>query len=85
MRYSAYETEFFQEFMEYGEQYAKCYDIIVNDINVNAGYLVAPAFKGSAALRDECGSLLTAAIKATDPSTIPTLIDRCVSNARQKF
>ena len=85
VRYSAYETEFFQEFMEFGEQYAMCYDVIVNDINVNAGYLVAPAFKGSAALRDECGSLLTAAIRAADKSSIPGLIDRCISNARQKF
>lgn len=85
VRYSAYETEFFQEFMEYGEQYAMCYDVIVNDINVNAGYLVAPAFKGSAALRDECGSLLTAAIRAADKTSIPGLIDRCISNARQKF
>ncbi len=70
--------------MEEGEQYAKCYDVIFNEINVNAGYLVAPAFKGSAALRDECGSLLTAAIKA-NKADIPSLIDRCVSNARQKF
>lgn len=85
VRYSAYETEFFQEFMEYGEDYAKCYDIIVNDINVNAGYLIAPAFKGSAALRDECGSLLTAAIRASNTTDIPGLIDRCISNARQKF
>ena len=85
VRYSAYETEFFQEFMEFGEQYAMCYDVIVNDINVNAGYLVAPAFKGSAALRDECGSLLTAAIRAADKTSIPGLIDRCISNARQKF
>ena len=85
VRYSAYETEFFQEFMEEGEQYAKCYDVIVNDINRNAGYLVAPAFKGSAALRDECGSLLTAAIKANSLDDIPGLIDRCISNARQKF
>ena len=84
VRYSAYETEFFQEFMEEGEQYAKCYDVIVNEININAGYLVAPAFKGSAALRDECGSLLTAAIQA-DTSAIPGLVDRCISNARQKF
>ncbi len=85
VRYSAYETEFFQEFMEEGEQYAKCYDVIVNDINVNAGYLVSPAFKGSAALRDECGTLLTAAIKASDVAQIPGLIDRCISNARAKF
>ena len=85
VRYSAYETEFFQEFMEYGEEYAKCYDVIVNDINVNAGYLIAPAFKGSAALRDECGSLLTAAIRASNTTDIPGLIDRCISNARQKF
>ena len=85
VRYSAYETEFFQEFMEEGEQYAKCYDVIVNDININAGYLVAPAFKGSATLRDECGSLLTAAIKADSLDSIPGLIDRCISNARQKF
>ncbi len=84
VRYSAYETEFFQEFMEEGEQYAKCYDVIVNEINVHAGYLIAPAFKGSATLRDECGSLLTAAIKA-NKADIPGLIDRCISNARQKF
>ena len=84
VRTSAYETTFFQEFMEEGEDYAKCYQVVVDDINIGAGYLVAPAFKGSAALRDECGTMLTAAIQA-DLSEIPGLIDTCMSNARQKF
>ena len=84
VRTSAYETSFFQEFLEEGEDYAKCYRVILDDINMNAGYLVAPAFKGSAALRDECGTLLTAAIQAAQ-SEISGLVDTCVSNAYLKF
>lgn len=85
VRNSAYETEMFQEFMEEGENYAKCYDVVVNQINNGAGYVVAPVFKGSASLREQCGSLLTAAANATDKSTIPGLIDECIDAARQKM
>lgn len=85
VRYSGYESEFFQEFMEEGESYAKCYRVVVDDINADAGYLVSPAFKGSAALRDCCGTLLTASLRAETKDDIPGLIDTCMSNARQKF
>lgn len=85
VRTSAYETALFQEFMEEGENYAKCYKVIVDDINVDAGYLVSKCFKGSAALRDEIGSMFTAAIQVADTSELSGLIDTCISNARQKF
>lgn len=84
VRTSAYETAFFQEFLEEGEEYAKCYRVILDDINMSAGYLVSEAFKGSAALRDECGTMLTAAIQGAK-TAIPSLIDTCVSNAYLKF
>ena len=76
VRYSAYETEFFQEFMAEGEKYAQCYQVVVDDIS---NYLVTPCFKGSAKLREECGSLLTAALRGDD--TIDTLMQRAIDNA----
>ena len=85
VRTSAYETSFFQEFLEEGEEYAKCYRVILDDINMSAGYLVSPAFKGSAALRDECGTLLTAAIQAANAEDISGLLQTCVDNAYLKF
>ena len=85
VRNSAYETAFFQEFMEEGERYAMCYQVVVDDINAGAGYLVAPAFKGSAALRDECGSLLTASLNAANKEAIPTLVTRAINNAMLKM
>ena len=78
VRYSAYSTEFFQEFMEDGEKYAQCYRVVVDDIT---NYLVTPCFKGSAKLRDECGSLLTAVLNAEDASNIDTLMQRAIDNA----
>ena len=87
VRYSAYETSFFQEFMEEGERYAMCYKVVVNDINGsrNAGYLVSSAFKGSASLRDECGTMLTAALKAADKDAIKTIVDKAINDAKLKM
>ena len=85
VRNSAYETEFFQEFMAEGENYAKCYEVVLNDINNGAGYVVSPVFKGSAALREACGSLLTAAATAENKASIPGLIDEAIDAARQKM
>lgn len=85
VRTSAYETEFFQEYMEEEtNKYAQCYRVILNDINMSGGYLVSPAFKGSAALRDECGTLLTAAIQA-NKSNIDGLVQTAIDNAILKF
>ncbi len=85
VRYSAYDTDVFQEFMELGENYAKCFDVVINDINVNCKYLVSDSFKGSAALRDACESLLTAAIKKDNKAEIPGLIQKAIEDARLKM
>ena len=85
VRYSAYESKVFTEFMEVGENYAKCFEVVVNDVNTNCSYLVSDAFKGSAALRDECGTMLTAAIQASDKANIPGLISKAIQNASLKM
>ena len=85
VRNSAYETAFFQQFMEEGERYAQCYKVVVDDINSDAGYLVSPAFKGSASLRDEVGSALTASLNATDKNGISTALTRAINNALLKM
>ena len=85
VRHSAYETSFFQEFMEEGERYAQCYKVVVEDVNSEGGYLVNKAFKGSAALRDECGSMLTAALTAANKDAIPALVTRAINNASLKM
>ncbi len=82
VRYSAYETAAFLEFLEEGEEYAKCYQVVTSDIN---GYLVADAFKGSANLRDVCGALLTAALKVTNKADIPGLIAKAINDAKLKM
>ena len=85
VRYSAYETSFFQEFMEEGERYAKCYRVVVNDVNSEGGYLVSSAFKGSAALRDNCGTMLTAALRANSKDAIPALVDKAINDTTLKM
>ena len=85
VRYSAYETELFQTFMEEGEKYAQCYNVVLHDINEDGGYLVTPTFKGSATLREECGSLLTAVLNSKAESEIPGLIQRCIDNTLLKM
>lgn len=85
VRNSAYETAFFQEFMEEGERYAQCYKVVVEDINTDAGYLISPAFKGSAALRNCCGTLLTAALNATNKEAIPALVTTAINDAKLKM
>lgn len=85
VRHSAYETSFFQDFMAEGERYAQCYKVVVEDVNSEGGYLVSSAFKGSASLRDECGSMLTAALTAANKDAIPDLVNRAINNASLKM
>ena len=85
VRHSAYETSFFQDFMAEGERYAQCYKVVVEDVNSEGGYLVSKAFKGSASLRDECGSMLTAALTAANKDAIPELVNRAINNASLKM
>ena len=85
VRYSAYETKFFQEFMEEGERYAMCYKVVVNDVNASGGYLVSAAFKGSATLRKECGTMLTAALTATSKDALSDIVARAINNTKLKM
>lgn len=85
VRSSAYETSFFQQFMAEGERYAKCYKVVVDEVNDKGGYLVSKAFKGSASLRDECGSMLTASLNATNKEAIPALVNRAINDASLKM
>ena len=82
VRYSSYETSKFLSYLEEGENYAKCAKVVVNEIK--GKYLVSPAFKGSAELRDECGSLLTASLTKSKDQ-IPTLLQTAVDNAIMKL
>ena len=83
VRYSAYETSFFQTFMEEGEKYAQCYKVVVNDID---RYLVSPAFKGSADLRDECGTMLTSVLRsAASKADIPAIVNKAINDAKLKM
>ena len=85
VRYSAYETRFFQEFMEEGERYAMCYKVVVNDVNSSGGYLVSAAFKGSATLRKECGTMLTAALTAENKDALSTLVTNAINATKLKM
>ena len=85
VRYSAYETKFFQEFMEEGERYAMCYKVVVDDVNNGAKYLVSSAFKGSATLRDECGTMLTASLNAANKDALAAIVNRAISNTKLKM
>ena len=85
VRYSAYETATFREFMEEGENYAKCYRVVVSDVNSDGGYLIAPSYKGSAALRDECGALFTASLNANSKDAIPGLVNTAINSASLKM
>ena len=85
VRYSAYETKFFQDFMEEGERYAMCYKVVVNDVNTSGGYLTSAAFKGSATLRNECGTMLTAALTAENKDALAALVTRAINNSKLKM
>ena len=81
VRYSAYESAAFLDFLEEGEKYAQCLKVVTNDIHK---YLVSDAFKGSSDLRTISGSLLTSALKA-NKSEIPGLIQKAINDANLKF
>lgn len=84
VRYSAYETAYFREFMEEGEDYAKCFEVVIQDVTNDGGFLVTDAFKGSAALRDEVGTLLTSSLRE-GKDKIRTNIATAIQNARMKM
>ena len=71
--------------MEEGERYAMCYKVVVNDVNTSGGYLTSAAFKGSATLRNECGTMLTAALTAENKDALSALVTRAINNSKLKM
>ena len=82
VRYSAYDTPEFAEFLENGEIYAETAQVLINDINGN--YFNSAVFKGSAELRDQCGGIVTAALRGTG-GTVTQIFDEAITQAKKGF
>lgn len=82
VKYSAYDTPEFVDFLENGEIYAASAKVLINDID--GAYFNAPVFKGSADLRDQCGGIVTGALLG-NKGTVTELFDAAISNAKKGF
>ena len=82
VRYSAYETAEFAEFLEVGEIYADTARVLIDDIS--GRYFNAPVFKGSAGLRDQCGGIVTGALLG-NKGTVTALFDAAIEQAEKGF
>ena len=83
VRYSAYETTYFQEFVAEDEYFSEIYKLIC--CSEPFKYYTLYAFEGSAALREQCGSLLSAVCLTSSKENIPPLIQTAIDNARLKM
>ena len=78
VRESSYEEDLYLEFLEAGEIQADIATLVVEKIGDN--YFNAPCFPGSAALRKECGGIITEALSSPD-KTITSIFDTAINNA----
>ncbi len=79
VRYSAYETANYLDFMENGEIYAQSAEVLIDDIDGH--YLNSEVFVGSAQLRDQVGGVLTQILKGTK-TNVSEAIDDAISNTK---
>lgn len=77
VRYSAYETNEFLEFMDGGEIYAQSADVLINDIDGH--YLNSDVFVGSAQLREQIGGALTQALLGS--KSVSEALDDAIATA----
>ncbi len=75
IRYSAYESDNFLAFLEAGDVYAQTALVTLDDIGEN--FVSSPAFKGSATLRDQGGSILTSVF--TDLKDVDTAFSDAIN------
>ncbi len=78
VRYSAYETSAYLQFLEEGEIYADSAKVLINDIDGH--YLNTDVFVGSAELRTAIGSALTQTLLGTKTAT--AALDDAISVAK---
>ena len=82
VRYSAYETTVYQQFMQdLTDPIAATSDILQNDINGN--YIVTPVFVGSAQLRDQVGTILNTV--CTQSISVTEAFTNAINNAKTYF
>ena len=81
IRYSAYESANFLDYLEIGEELAEVAKIVINDIDGN--YLNTAVFKGSATLRDQVGGILVTVFKG-DKSVSQAFTD-AINNTKLKM
>ena len=82
VRTSAYESAVYQQFMnDTNDPYVQTSSILQNDIDGN--YITTPVFVGSAALRDQVGTILSAVI--TQNQSVTQAFDSAINNAKQQF
>lgn len=78
VRYSAYDTDAFLEYMSGGEVYAKSASVLINDIN--GKYINTPVFKGSATLRDQIGNTISSVCKTSSTASVTDAITTAINN-----
>ena len=84
VRQSSYEEDLYLEFLETlqdGEIQPEIAELVTEKIN--GKYFNTPCFPGSAALRKECGGIITEAL--TSNKTISSIFDIAISNATLKI
>ncbi len=59
VRYSAYETDAYIDYLTYGENYADTANVV---LDIMDSYFMTPSFPGSATLRDQAGGIITDAL-----------------------
>lgn len=81
VRYSAYETGTYSQYLTGSTLQAKSANVVINKIN--GKYFNAAVFKGSAELRDECGGIITQVFKGLKDVT--TAFNDAISTAKTNF
>ncbi len=66
VRQSAYTTDEYMEYLEWGEQYADTAKVVLNDIGTK--YFTTAVFPGSATLRDQVGGIITNVLTGNEES-----------------
>lgn len=81
VRYSAYETAEFQEFLDEGEIYASSAKVLIDHINGN--YLNTATFPGSSQLRDQVGGIISKVF--LNMSSVKEAFNEAINNAKTYF
>ncbi len=78
VRQSAYTTDEYMEYLEWGEEYADTAKVVLNDIGTN--YFTTAVFPGSATLRDQVGGIITNVL--TGNATVTDAFDVAINTSR---